>query len=218
MVKGFTPEQEKIQLRKEEMDFRYNTNITIQEMVKSIDALKEIVNEYIAKHGVHKVETKLEVDKISDSVKTAQKSNNEALDLQFQILQQSSANICIKTADFGRLRERLQKLETEIPKMQKETIVMQEELKVFKEEITNLVRSMSSEYERKIEAFKKEILSRPSEIAGLKKDLEEQINIVSLNGTNSMIRSTNNEKQLYLIEKKIEMINLILKKQELDRQ
>ena len=60
--------------------------------------------------------------------------------------------------------------------------------------------------------------SIPSEASEIKKHLEEKIDVVSLDGSNALLRSSNCEKHLNLIEKKIECIMLLIKKIDLNQQ
>lgn len=88
---------------------------------------------------------------------------------------------------------------------------MQNEIQSLRHEIDDVIARVREEFGRKLEEFKKSVIDKPSEIPVLKDEILKKLELVALDGTNSLIRSTNNEKQINLIEKKIENLYLMMK-------
>ena len=77
----------------------------------------------------------------------------------------------------------------------------------FKLDVTNQIKSL-----------REELISRPTGLPELQKLLESKIELVELNGQNAVLRSSNNEKQILLIERKIENIYQLIKRLDLNKQ
>ena len=82
-------------------------------------------------------------------------------------------------------------------------------------EVHGLIERLKLQVTNQIKESKEEILSRPTGILELQKLIESKIEIVELNGQNSALRSSNNETQIMLLERKIENIYQLIKKIEL---
>lgn len=86
------------------------------------------------------------------------------------------------------------------------------------EDFRRYVDILRGEYTTKLEDFKSEIMNIPSEIPKMTRLIDEKIQLVELNGQNSILRSANNEKQIMLLDRKIENLSQIVKKIELTKQ
>lgn len=71
--------------------------------------------------------------------------------------------------------------------------------------------------EVKLNNMKTSFDMHPDEIRAFKEDILKKHESVALDGTNSVIRSSNNEQQLKILEKRVENIYLLLKKYELSK-
>jgi len=76
----------------------------------------------------------------------------------------------------------------------------------------------TQEVDNNLKVNKEEILSIPSELPHLKKMLDQRIELVELNGQNAVLRSSNNERQILLVERKIENIYQLVKKLDITNQ
>lgn len=88
----------------------------------------------------------------------------------------------------------------------------------LKAEIYGALERLRLEVLSLFKAFREEINARPSGISEVKQALSDQIQLIELNGQNSIIRSANNEKQIMLIERKIENIYQLIKRIDLQNQ
>lgn len=86
----------------------------------------------------------------------------------------------------------------------------------FKFEMHQLLEAIEQKLDKKLSDAIKDISSRPSEFVQVKKSFDERLEVVAMDGSNAILRTTNCEKQLHLIEKKIEQIFLLIKKFDLD--
>ena len=92
---------------------------------------------------------------------------------------------------------------------------LEKQLAIQRQEFLAMNAKTSHEFNVKLAALRKEFLEKPSEIEDLKTSFKDQLELVSLNGTNSQLRSSNNEKHVQLIDKKIENIYQLIKQLEL---
>ena len=92
---------------------------------------------------------------------------------------------------------------------------LEKQLAIQRQEFLALNAKTSHDFNVKLAALRKEFLEKPSEIEDLKTSFKDQLELVSLNGTNSQLRSSNNEKHVQLIDKKIENIYQLIKQLEL---
>lgn len=94
---------------------------------------------------------------------------------------------------------------------------MEQSQSEFKDEINRLINQFASRCDLKIQQLADEIANKPSEIPAVKDELNTRIDVVSMDSSNAILRSSNCEKHLQLIEKKIENLYLLIKKFDLDR-
>ena len=85
-------------------------------------------------------------------------------------------------------------------------------------EVHGLIERLRLDVSNQLKAFKEEVLNRPTGLPELQKLLEAKIELVELNGQNAVLRSSNNEKQLLLVERKIDNIYQLIKKLELEKE
>lgn len=76
--------------------------------------------------------------------------------------------------------------------------------------------SVKSEAKKDLDLLRQEIAESPSNAESVKKDIELLLSEMNINLKNYQLRVANVDKQLFLMQKQIENVNLLLKKHELD--
>jgi cell division septum initiation protein DivIVA len=109
-------------------------------------------------------------------------------------------------------------LQNDVTSIKQKMDELNQEMIRFKSEIREYISQSIDQIEKKNLQFIQEVKSIPSEASEIKKQLEEKIDVISLDGSNALLRSSNCEKHLNLIEKKIECIMLLIKKIDLTQQ
>lgn len=89
---------------------------------------------------------------------------------------------------------------------------------VIRKEVNEQIERRYADFQTKLEANKQEIISRPSEIPDLRRLIDQKIELIELNGQNAVLRSANNEKQIMLVERKIENIYQLIKRIDINKQ
>jgi hypothetical protein len=84
-------------------------------------------------------------------------------------------------------------------------------------EINEKTKSFYTQLDQRSQQLREQLASDPYTAESVKTILKKEMDDLSLDGKNAFIKSTNNTQQIQLLEKKIENINLILKKYELNK-
>lgn len=84
-------------------------------------------------------------------------------------------------------------------------------------EINDRQKQFYQELDRRSQQLKEQLASDPYTADSVKKILKDDIDALSLDGKNAYIKASNAAQQIQLLEKKVENINLILKKYELNK-
>lgn len=97
--------------------------------------------------------------------------------------------------------------------------VVKKDQEKVREEFNSLLERQTITFDAKLKQQKDDIISRPSDVPDLKHLMNQKLELVELNGQNAVLRSSNNERQLQLFERKLDQIyqqmkNLDLKIQE----
>ena len=206
-----------MQDQKEESDFRFQTNQKLQNLQFSIDMINKTLNQCLAVQGTNKVELDIKMAKNLDSCMVMMKDFRSILDDFEMKITDHYSTLSRSIDDVKPLYITRKDHDGEIASLKAVYTELKKEYHQFCQQVNLLVQRSTSDNAEKIKAFIQEIQSKPSPIADLKKQLEEKLEMVALNGTNSVLRSTNNEKQVALIEKKIEQIFLLIKQMELGK-
>ena len=90
--------------------------------------------------------------------------------------------------------------------------------KKMQSEYHGLIDRLKIDFNNQIKSLREELISRPTGLPELQKLLESKIELVELNGQNAVLRSSNNEKQILLVERKIENIYQLIKRIDLNKQ
>ncbi len=113
--------------------------------------------------------------------------------------------------DLSTFNEKISALHDCIKSLQEEKISM-------RIEFNGLIDRIKLDFENKLKNQRQEILSIPSEVPNIKKEMDQKIELVELNGQNAVIRSSNNEKQILLVERKIENLYQLIKRLEIAKE
>lgn len=194
-----------------------NANFRIIALEDSLKSAFERINSLEEKQGELKMEHHLEITKVMDDCKESLKGFGKTID-DLQIKMNSLVNnmACVESD----LREFA--LSQDVNKL-----FLSLELKVdgLSNDHNNSLADLRNELGRHnsccqvlIQQFKDDVLSIPSEIPELKNLIDKKLELVELNGQNSILRSTNNERHIHLLEKKIENLYQLIKKFDLDNQ
>ncbi len=209
-------EYKKAQDLKAEEDFKYNTNQCIQNLRIIIDGVNKSLNNLIALVASDKVDADTQISDVAKVNELGFHNLRQRLGDQQTELKEVSERLekldfllkdCVVKSDHEKHLSFLQDL---IQEIRREKDVMCIHLKT---EIQNL----RSHFDSKLNAQREEVLNRPSDIPDLRKEFDKKLELVELNGQNSILRSSNNEKQILLVERKIENIYQLIKKIELSK-
>lgn len=202
---------------KHEGDFKNETNKSLQDILNKIELINTALKDLDANHHIFEVDTNAFLSEMSQNCSSSLKEFRYAL---------------------GDFRTEFDSLKWDFSGMQSDTSCMindmefEQKNKIFEESINATNRQMDSmrkefnglmdrqkaDFVKQLQAFKDELNARPSEIPDLRKLVDQKFELAELNGQNAVLRSSNNEKQIMLTERKIENIYQLLKKHEISKQ
>lgn len=210
--KGISKEDyQEFQKNKDEQDFVYQTNERLRTLDFCIEQEREFCKELDAHIGNVQVDFINRLDNSFNKYTDIIKNQNKTID----ILEKS-----IKIQD-----KQLNEFKNILESNQSNLITISKIIDNILNSIDDLTRKYDAmhqdiygQFERqnkiidqKIKDHKQEILNKPSEIPELKKSIDQKIELAELNGQNAVLRSSNNERQIMLIEKKIENLYQLIK-------
>ena len=206
-----------IQDQKSEQDFKYNTLQRIQDLEFSITKMKGSMQnlDAVLGHGLKGCE--VDIDHVMQSCMDSLK--------EFR----SSIDSCEKTASDSRslfnmlyteMKECITKQECEdkLKGLRQEIQSLRKEKESMRRDFDASLQRLYSDFDARLKATKDEILSIPSEVPNLRKLVDQKIELVELNGQNAVLRSSNNEKEIMLVERKIDNLYQLVKRLELSIQ
>lgn len=203
-------EYKEAQARKAEDDFKFQTNQRIQNLQFAIEMINKSLSQTIANEGSLESQCKAEVNELMNVQMTLSKEFRQTLiDMQTDVTfleraimkMQHSLNERIEISVFN---ETISDLNEEIESLQRDRDSM-------RKEFNGMIQRLKIDFDAKLKAQKEEILAIPSEIPNLRKVMDQKIELVELNGQNAVLRSSNNEKQIMLVERKIDNLYQLLK-------
>ena len=215
--KGMSKETyDKLQAVKEDSDFKVNTDLALQSIKFAIETLTKSLQDAHAK---------------IDFIKADMTSKS------YDLVRNVSDNLGGQMQTLGDFRDAITDLKNQVAsltedvndKMQAKAFFslqdsMQHRIAMFKQELESLRHQNSQNmYDtlqkavEKINAAKEEIINMPSQLPEFEHMIDQKIQMCELNGQNALIRSSNNERQLHLIERKIENIYQMIKEIKLSR-
>lgn len=210
-------EYHEAQQLKAEVDFKYQTNQRIQNLQFAMDSLSKSLEESIADQGSLEVSCNTQISEVMNATMSSLKEFRQELGNIFTELEnnklwmkQVRAEIedCVRISAFNEKIAHLHEC-IKILRMEKDSM---------RKEFNSLMDRLKLDFESKIKAQKEEILAIPSEIPDLRKLMDQKIELVELNGQNAVLRSSNNERQIMFVERKIENIYQLLKQLDINKQ
>lgn len=207
-------EFENHQSEKADDDFKYQTNQKIQEIQLSIDELSLFISKTCELQKHNKVDCDIQHGQLTTMVMDKLKGFNSTLDNFDKVVKEL---VSTTTKSLERLDDFVLKTQfsQDLDHINKVIHALDRIVDNLRNEVTAALRIKTCDFDAKLKALKEEILSRPTGIPELRKELDDKIELATLNGTNSVLRTTNNERQLLLIDKKIENIYQLIKQIEL---
>jgi len=217
MLKGISKDEYRAkQTEKAKDDQSEYFNESINKLSNSIDTLRQNIEDLRATTGTflshvssELKEFKIQLDYVSHETKgrlgdvclelEGHKGRYKILEENFQSIK-DLAETCDRETSY--LWHEVSRLETEAESCASADSAYRED--------------QNQKFDQKLKQQLDFILSRPTGVPELRKDLEAQIELNTVNGQNSILRSSNCEKDILLINKKIEQIFLLLKRHQLD--
>ena len=211
----YTEEQIAAQEEKNNNDFVYRTNQEIQNIWNKIDSLELLFQKHLASHGSEISQFQAALDNHQSEMRDYLKLCNTNFD-DFQKRLASHVNdvlVCFEQVQ----NEFVSKTEIN-PKLHsfKEVLSsLETSNRMCNDNIRSLLQRFPALVDEKVGSLRDELNSRPSNESAIRQELNQTLDVVGMDVTNASIRCANNEKQLNLIEKKIEQLFLLIKKLEL---
>lgn len=217
MVKygGMTPEQKAFQMEKNENDFKVEVVQRFQKLESFLQGMERDLDKLNALYQQHQVESIHTAHEISDNCMASLKEIRKVMgDIQHEnkilsdeyhsILNYISNHYVTK---INHSRDYIDSIDSNVK--------MKQEISSHRNEILAILAKQNHDFEAKFADFLQKQALKPNPIPELEKSFHEKLDLVSLNGQNSVLRSSNNEKHIQLIEKKIENIYQLIKQQDL---
>lgn len=214
---GLSPELQAKQDEKNQQDFIYATNQKLQNLQFAIDQLSSGLADHIAKKTTELKQNDINFNNLNEFICKSIKDFKKSIEENSQYC---TANLYEMKAYIQQLKDNYMQYDhfQAYAKDQHDMIKqVSEDLMRFRKEILETIQRQTYDFDLKLAALRAEFINKPSDTEVLRKEFDDKLELVALNGTNSVIRSSNNEKQLHLIEKKIEAINLNIKRLDLER-
>lgn len=206
-----------IQQVKSQEDFQYQVNQRIQNIQFAIDEINQTLAKSIAQYGAFRVDCNNQITNILDQVVSGLKEFRQILgnmksdvsNLEIWIKQtRSDLTGYVEVSVFN---EKISLLQGEISNVRLDK-------EKTRKEFNDLVERLKLDFDVRLKAMKQEILDIPSGIPDLKQVLDQKLELLELNSQNYVLRSSNNEKQILLVERKIENIYQLIKRLEIANQ
>lgn len=216
--KGISKEEyQQRQAQCEQEKFTVETNRRLQQLELSLLELQKGLNIQKAFNGSIQSSCESEISEMAMNMASSLKEFRQALgDMQGEMTAQNTKirvigedqNFCLHPDD----------LKIELKPLKKVVDDLCDAQDKLHREVHGLIDRQKQEFINQLKSLKEELLSRPTGLPELQKLLEAKIELVELNGQNAVLRSSNNEKQLLLVERKIDNIYQLIKKLELAKE
>ena len=199
-------------------DFKINTSQRMQNLEMTLEGLRKSISQNAASQGSWCVSYDMQVKeavalcteglkelrgKLKDTVDEFNKKEKAHLERIISLEQ--------KCASLNHMNILLSQHRNELANLHDQHVSLSKEMH-------SNIQAQDNTHDKNLKALKQEILSTPSGIPELKKSLDQKLDIAELNGQNAILRSSNNERHILLLEKKIENIYQLIKKLDLDKQ
>lgn len=215
---SMTEEQKAYQNDKNEQDYKTGITKRFQFLENEINNLKTSLHLTDCDQQQHHVDSIHTVHELSDTYKSSLKElrlvmddiqkQNKLLSDQYNSILNYVSNHYVTKLNYS--NDYISDVDTHVK--------LKHEIAQNRNEFQALLARQKNELETRLEAFIHNANSKVDPTVDLKKSFDEKLELVSLNGQNSVLRSTNNEKHIHLIEKKLENIYQLIKQLQLDKQ
>ncbi len=206
-----------IQQVKSQEDFQYQVNQRIQNIQFAIDEINQTLAKSIAQYGVFRVDCNNQITNILDQVVSSMKEFRQILGNMKSDVSNLETWIKQTRSDLTGYVE-VSVFNEKISLLQDEISSIRLEKERTRNDLNGLCERLKSDFDARLKAMKQEILDIPSGIPDLKQALDQKLELLELNSQNYVLRSSNNEKQIMLVERKIENIYQLIKRLEIANQ
>lgn len=202
---------------KEEADFKFNTNQSLQNLKFAVEtlssALKEACENIIAlKSDVTAKSYDLArnvSDNLSGQMQTLGDFRDVIKDIKIKVAYlEDEVDHTASSKDLNALKE----------EMYLQCRMIRQEIDMLKGKVYQDIYTEISKVHEKIQSAKDEIINMPSQLPEFEHMIDEKIQICDLNGQNALLRSANNERHVQLIDKKIENLYQLIKEIKLSKE
>lgn len=198
------------QAMKEEADFRYDVNQSLQSHRFAIDTLNAVVVENVELLKSLKSEYFSNFQQLFRNVKEdLEKFRQQIGDFRDEIKEMHLLHESFQ--DDLATKATMQSVLTFDHDICQKLRAIDKDISNIREEMNTWSYTLRMQSEHNMAKLKQDILSQPSELPAFHKVVDQKLELCDLNGQNSLIRSANNERQLQLVERKIENIYQLIK-------
>lgn len=203
---------------KDNAEFRQQTSNAIKALQTYVDMTNKAIGNMQQQNELQKASVDYHTGKIHEKIDDLEKRICSSIGTIYQDIGAKLTLHAQKIKVHTTYLEKVEKLVSEFNSFRSEFANFSPELIRFREEVRKGLSMAIDSLNAKHDAFISEIKSIPSGVPELKKDIESKLEAIALDGTNAILRSSNCEKHLNLVEKKIESILLLIKKIDLNQQ
>ena len=201
---------EDMQKEKNDNDQVLHVNMKLQALQFGIDDINKCISEVIAKQGSFEVACMGSIQKLVENTKEIINGYNKTISkmqLDVDHVQTVVSQMLSYSSNFVEKATHGQHIQ-EVQERIKEILKDKNSLAV---EVHGLIDRLKIDFSQRMAVQKNDILSIPSELPSLRKDIDQKIELVELNGQNAHLRSSNNEKAIMLLERKLDQVYQLLK-------
>ncbi len=217
-VRGISQEEYlATQAIKAEEDFKNQTNQSLGDLHRFVIKIDKSVYDLLALVGSNNVALDQQLTEVMTSTMSSLKEFRQELgDFGTQLfnLKISQAQVKVSLEDYISR----DCFDREVGSLVAEIKELKNYQESMKRDFMACIERLHDQFDDKLKSMKAAILAIPSEIPALKSLIEQKLELVDLNGQNAVLRSSNNEKQIQLVERKIENIYQLIKKVDFDNQ
>jgi len=189
--------------------YKARIDIALNQLKSSIDALKEENLSLKSAVESQNLIIKAQQEKLIDAVDKKIKSNSCEVERSVKESKAFQKDIKRSLADQETLFITVNEFNLQMDALQKSNSGLCSDIKVLKSSLIEMIKSLSLDIEDKLSQLKASIPIMESKESI--KAREEKLDVLVMDVTNAAARAINCEKQLGLVDKKIDLINVSLK-------
>lgn len=212
--------KEEYQRRQEQCEsekFTVQTNKRLQDIELSLREHEKQLNIHKAFYGGIRSDVESKINEIMNATMTSLKEFRQIIgDCETHMKDQDSEILKLNQAQQNLVSD--EDLKTSLRLIDSAINDLRKSQNALHSEFNGLIERLKIDLSNQVKALREELIARPTGIPELQRLLESKIELVELNGQNAVLRSSNNEKQLLLVDRKIDNIYQLIKKLELSKQ